>query len=93
MPDNQLSMLSSNNKKKINFNYTLEDNLELNLITKEEKLPPCDDGVATYSYFNRRDVKLALNVKEDIEWNMCSSDVGAHYNVDKDKGSFFYILN
>jgi len=51
--------------------------------------PPCVDDVGFNTYYNRADVKKALNVRADITFEVCSDDVGNNYEQDHEKGSFF----
>lgn len=86
--------------KKNNFNYTpwlfsgmlgrSENNGFLSFLGQRfSTTPPCVDSLGPDQYFNRQDVKAALNVRTDLEWGMCSDDVGQHYDVDQEKGSYY----
>jgi carboxypeptidase C (cathepsin A) len=50
---------------------------------------PCVDTLGPYIYFNRDDVKRALNVDISLKWEMCSTKVSEHYKLDRSKGSFY----
>ena len=50
--------------------------------------PPCISDEAMMNYFNRDDVKAALHVKMDKEWELCSGEVNARYKR-LDKGSIW----
>ncbi len=58
------------------------------LSKKLRDLPQCADAVGPIWYFNREDVKKALNVRTDINWQFCSDEVYDHYNINK-AGSYF----
>jgi carboxypeptidase C (cathepsin A) len=72
---------SSNNSKQ-NFLSFLEEKKQPLTST-----PPCVDSKGPDAYFNRADVKLALNVRSDLSWGMCSEDVGSKYQR-SEKGSY-----
>ena len=55
---------------------------------KERINPPCMDDTNMYNYFNRDDVKSALHVKMDKEWELCSYDINTRYER-LDKGSIW----
>merc|ERR1711957_410420 len=55
----------------------------------DDSVPPCTDAVGPNYFFNSKEVKEALYVPQNIRWGMCSSKVGAHYHVDREKGSIF----
>jgi carboxypeptidase C (cathepsin A) len=77
------ALKKSSKNKKLNFLTFLED--------KQPQLtstPPCVDSKGPDSYFNRADVKLALNVRNDLKWGMCSEDVGSKYQRGE-KGSYY----
>jgi carboxypeptidase C (cathepsin A) len=74
-------LLKNSHSKKRNFLAYLE----------EEPLtstPPCVDSKGPDSYFNRADVKQALNVRSDLVWGMCSESVGNNYQRGE-KASFY----
>ena len=50
--------------------------------------PPCISDEAMMNYFNRDDVKSALHVKMDKEWELCSGDVSKRYGR-LEKGSIW----
>ena len=59
--------------------------------TEDKKLklsPPCINDEPMVNYFNREDVKIALHVKTDINWELCSLAVNQRYVV-QDKGSIW----
>ena len=59
--------------------------------TEDKKLklsPPCINDEPMVNYFNREDVKIALHVKTDINWELCSSAVNQRYII-QDKGSIW----
>jgi carboxypeptidase C (cathepsin A) len=70
---------SRTSKRKI---YTEEERNKLKLS------PPCISDEAMRNYFNRDDVKSALHVKMDIEWELCSLETSEKYNI-LDKGSIW----
>jgi carboxypeptidase C (cathepsin A) len=41
--------------------------------------PPCIESEAPIEYFNRNDVKAALHVPTNIQWDMCSDSVSNNY--------------
>jgi carboxypeptidase C (cathepsin A) len=50
--------------------------------TEKKKLklsPPCINDEPMVNYFNRDDVKSALHVKMDKEWELCSLEVNSRY--------------
>jgi carboxypeptidase C (cathepsin A) len=54
------------------------------LYTEEEKKklklsPPCISDEGMMNYFNRDDVKAALHVKMDKEWELCSLEINQRY--------------
>jgi len=51
--------------------------------------PPCIDSIGPDTYFNREDVKAALNVHVGLKWEMCSLRVGKSYIRDKSQGSYY----
>jgi carboxypeptidase C (cathepsin A) len=51
--------------------------------------PPCIDSTGPDTYFNREDVKAALNVNVKLNWEMCSSRIGKSYIRDKTQGSYY----
>jgi carboxypeptidase C (cathepsin A) len=70
-----------------NFRQKKNDNFLAYL--EEEQLsttPPCVDSKGPDSFFNRMDVKIALNVRTDLTWSMCSDEVGNRYKT-SDKAS------
>jgi len=49
--------------------------------------PPCVDEVGFNTYYNRKEVKLALNVRLDLpEFRVCTD---VNYNIDREKGSYY----
>ncbi len=52
--------------------------------------PPCVDDVGFNVYYNRQDVKLALNVKLDIKFELCSEKVSPRYTIGKDGSYYLY---
>lgn len=48
---------------------------------EKNESPPCVSDKAMTEYFNREEVKKALHVKTDINWELCSSEVGGRYNI------------
>lgn len=62
-----------------------------NNIKNKKKLtmtPPCYDDKAMSEYFNRNDVKEALHVNKDLNWELCSSDIVQRYEMQA-KGSLW----
>jgi len=49
---------------------------------------PCVDTLGPTTYFNRDDVKRALNVDVSLKWEMCSAKVSQYYMLDRSKGSY-----
>lgn len=49
---------------------------------------PCYDSVDIENYLNKIEVKLAMHVKTDIKWELCSDLVNEYY-VMQDKGSIY----
>ena len=93
-PPNEIGRLL-NNKSVYNYTPWLfnDDNISNSHIflaarKKLKETPPCVDSTGPDSYFNRLDVKIALNVRTDLSWGMCSDTVGQHYNIGK-KGSYY----
>jgi carboxypeptidase C (cathepsin A) len=56
--------------------------------TKVKLSPPCVSDKAMSEYFNRDDVKAALHVKMDKEWELCSEEVNYRYEI-QNKGSIW----
>ena len=55
---------------------------------KLKKRQSCYNDKSIIEYFNRKDVKSALHVNTDINWNLCSSEVNKKY-VKQPQGSFW----
>jgi carboxypeptidase C (cathepsin A) len=70
---------SRTSKRKL---YTEEERNKLKLS------PPCISDEGMMNYFNRDDVKAALHVKMDKEWELCSLEINQRYNR-LDKGSIW----
>ena len=63
--------------------------LDENKKNKKLKLsPPCISDEGMMNYFNRQDVKAALHVNMDKEWELCSGEVSSRYKR-LDKGSIW----
>ena len=77
MMKNKRQLLVDENKKE-NKKENTENRLRI----------PCVNDDAMRDYFNREDVKSALHVNMDIEWELCSEDVNSRYVI-LDKGSIW----
>jgi carboxypeptidase C (cathepsin A) len=77
-------IFGKNKPKNVSTNQVLKF-LELS----KSEAPPCVDDVGFNTYYNREDVKKALNVRTEIEFELCSDKVGKHYTMDFVKGSYY----
>jgi len=62
---------------------------------QEKKLnlsPPCINDKPMVDYFNKPEVKSALHVNSNINWELCSSKVNERYKI-QDKGSIWAYPN
>ena len=62
---------------------------------QEKKLnlsPPCINDKPMVDYFNKPEVKAALHVNTNINWELCSSKVNERYKI-QDKGSIWAYPN
>ena len=69
-----------------------KDSLKFLESSKIDEAPCVGDGELE-TYYNREDVKKALNVRSDIEFFVCSNKSGEHYTMDADKGSYYLYPN
>ncbi|GAB1599618.1 lysosomal protective protein-like [Argonauta hians] len=61
------------------FYQTPQEVLQMDLSTVRLS-PPCINGTASLAYFNREEVRKALNVPAKVQqWDLCSAEVGVHY--------------
>ena len=93
---------SSNEKSENNFyqlyaKWAFEDEDEttpkfLSDIIKSKRFGEtiCEESGAPIKYLNRADVKAALHVKADINWNMCSYDVAEKYVRSNEASLYLY---
>jgi carboxypeptidase C (cathepsin A) len=76
------------NKFSINKNFLeyLEEDKKPNL----KLTPPCTDSFGPDKFFNDVSVKLSLNVRTDLTWEMCSEQLGMRYKLDEKASYYLY---
>jgi hypothetical protein len=54
-------------------------------------LPPCTFGNPILDYFNRDDVRAAMNIPSDVQaWELCTEKINIEYSRDPNGSQWIY---
>jgi serine carboxypeptidase-like clade I len=79
------NMKSSRSRDNQNLSYLAEESSD----KESNNSTPCVDSLGPDTFFNREDVKAAMNVDTKLKWELCSDKVGKAYKIDRSRGSYF----